>query len=98
MSREELPKEIILISIIIALIAISPFILTLPKVSALKGQYIPKWSEISPIERQELYGKVLETNFILNNLLKLLLEIGAVIVVLLVIVEYIKFHKLHKEE
>ncbi len=91
-------KEIVLISVIIAIIVVSPLISTLPKVSTMKGQYIPKWYEISPMERQKLLEKTIGFNVTLSNYLKILLEISAVIIVLLVIVEYVKFYKLYKKE
>ena len=92
------PREIILISLLIAIIATSPLISTLPKASGLKGNYIPRWSEIAPEEKQELFEKTANLNSSLSKYLKILLEISAVIIVLLVIVEYVKFYKLYKKE
>ncbi|ADB57740.1 hypothetical protein [Archaeoglobus profundus] len=91
-------RAIVAIAFIVALIAVYPYILNIATVSSLKGSYVVKWSEIPAFVRGTIYEESLKLATMINEIIKLLLEIAGIFVVLLTIIEYYKYHKIHKEE
>ncbi len=91
-------KAIVVVALVIALIASYPYVSTISKAEEMKGSYVFKWSEVSPFEKGVIYEKILDLTKKVNFWTKTILEIAGIVVFLLTVIEYYKFHKIYKEE
>ncbi len=91
-------RAIVAVAFIVALIALYPYVSNISTASSLKGSYVFKWSEIPIEKRGTLYGESLKTVTKFNNAVKVLLEMAGIFVVILTVIEYYKYYKIHKEE
>ena len=91
-------KAIIVIALIVAVIAVYPYVVNISGVSQLKGSYVVKWSGVPVLEKGDIYQKDIQLCGKINNWIKIFLEIAGIFVVILTVIEYYKFHKIYKEE
>ena len=88
-----------IVAFVITIIVLIPFVVTIAEVGQTKD-YLAKSSYrfIPPEKLQETYSSAEKFDKTINFFAKILIVLAAIFVLLLSVVEYIKFHKLYKEE
>jgi ABC-type glycerol-3-phosphate transport system permease component len=89
-----------IVSLIVAVIAISPLVASMIESAQLGGTYITEktYRYFPPDIRHEKYPAAAETISFLNSLAKTLLALMALFIFIMTAAEYWKFYKIYKEE
>ena len=89
-----------IVSLIVAIVAVSPLIAGMMGSAKLGGDYINEHSYryFSPEVRQEKYDYAVETVSLINGIAKPLLAFMAFFVFVMTAAEYWKFYKMYREE
>jgi len=89
-----------LVALIVALLAISPLLISMATYGPMGGKYITEnnYRHFSPYERPEKYALVNDLMMYLNRIAEILVSIGAFFVFIMTLLEYWKFDKMYKLE
>lgn len=87
-----------IVALVITLIVLAPLVYTITEVGQTKNYVTENTYKEIYFDKQSKYTSAIDTNELFNSGAKILIVIAAIVVLLLTLVEYVKFYKIYREE